>query len=32
MPQLPWVLAAILAIMIVEIALAFALQVARAND
>jgi hypothetical protein len=32
MPQLPWVIAAILAIMIVEIALAFALQVLRADD
>jgi len=32
MSQLPWVLAAILAIMIVEIALAFALQFVRTTD
>ncbi len=32
MSQLPWVLAAILALMTVEIALAFTLQVVRAED
>jgi hypothetical protein len=32
MPQLPWVLAAILAIIIFEIAVAFALQILRADD